>query len=138
MNWVYYGLGSSISFAAMALTLKKVFELGVSPIVAAFYLFILTAAGYSIWVPFKMSVKIGVLIIPWLVLASVFSLLGNYFDLTALKLAPNPGYASTLKATQIIIITLVAPFLFSSSLTPLKMFGVFLVLTGAALIAVSK
>lgn len=137
MNWILYGIGGALSFAGMTLLLKKIFQLGMPPLVALFYLFIFTTLGYAAYVPMKMSVKITGWAIPLLLLATaVCSLVGNYLDLMSVKLSPNPGYASALKATQIILITLLAPILLGADFTPGKFFGVALVFFGAVIITI--
>lgn len=90
-----------------------------------------------IWVKAtKTSVDINMVILGLLILAAICSLLGNFLDVQAVKNAPNPGYASALKATQIVLITIIAPLLlFKSSLTLPKLFGVILVLIGIAIIS---
>ncbi|MBA3035501.1 MAG: hypothetical protein FP814_03310 [Desulfobacterium sp.] len=59
----------------------------------------------------------------------------NLFDVEALRLAPNAGYAGAVKAGQILIITFAAYFLFQDQqLTWTGMLGVSLVFLGLLLL----
>lgn len=137
MNWVYYGLGSALCFAVMVLIYKKLLLLNINPLVLNMFIFGITFLGFIIWVKAtKTSIDVNTIIIVLLVLAAICSLLGNFLDVQAVKNAPNPGYASALKATQIVLITIIAPLLFKSSLTLPKLFGVILILIGIAIISV--
>ena len=130
-NWFLSGLGSAICFAAMILIYKKLFLLGIKPLVLNLFLFGFVFVGFIVWNSIaKNTINLDLKIIFLLLVAAIFSLLGNYLDATAIKLAPNPGYASTLKATQIIFISLLAPIFFGSALGIIQFFGIFLVLVG--------
>jgi hypothetical protein len=53
-----------------------------------------------------------------------------------MRLAPNPGYASAIKGSQLVLITIAAYFLFSDvTLTVRGLSGVALILGGVILLA---
>lgn len=136
-NWIIYGFGSAVCFTGMTLVFKKLFTMGVPPLVLNMCVFGITFLGFIIWnLINKTKINLGFNIILFLVLASLFAILGNYLDVTAVKNAPNPGYAGTLKATQIVLIALLAPILFNSNISLLKLFGILLVLIGAAIVSI--
>ena len=135
-NWFLSGLGSALCFSAMILVYKKLFLMGIKPLVLNLFLFGFVFIGFMIWnFSTKTAPNLNLKMILFLLLAAAFSLLGNYLDTTAVKLAPNPGYASTLKATQIIFISLLAPIFFRSSLGVIPFLGIILVLVGIFLIS---
>ena len=110
--------------------------MGIKPLVLNLFLFGFVFIGFMIWnFSTKTAPNLNLKMILFLLLAAAFSLLGNYLDTTAVKLAPNPGYASTLKATQIIFISLLAPIFFRSSLGVIPFLGIILVLVGIFLIS---
>lgn len=137
INWVIYGFGSAVCFTGMTLVFKKLFIMGINPLVLNMFVFGISFLGFILWnVINKTKINIGLNIILFLILASLFAILGNYLDVSAVKNAPNPGYAGALKASQIVLIALIAPILFNSSFSLLKFVGIILVLIGAAIISI--
>jgi len=138
-NWFVIAFIGMLSFAGMALTLKKLtYTLDTSVIVL--YLFVITSILYA-----ALNVKRGIpLSVPLsslslLILASFFAFLGNLCDVEALKLAPNAGYAGAVKAGQIMVITFAAYFLFKGQqLSWTGVMGVFLIFGGLVLLAFQK
>mgnify|MGYP000689227696 FL=1 len=138
-NWFVIALIGMLSFAGMALTLKKLtYTLDTSIIVL--YLFVITSILYA-----ALNVKRGIpLSVPLtslslLILASFFAFLGNLCDVEALKLAPNAGYAGAVKGGQIMVITFAAYFLFKDQqLSWTGVMGVFLIFGGLVLLAFQK
>ncbi len=136
-SWVMYAFGSAVCFTGMTLVIKKLFLMNVPPLVLNMFIFGITFTGFVIWnVINKSKINIGLSVILFLVLASAFAVFGNYLDVSAVKSAPNPGYAGALKATQIILIALLAPLLFNSDISLLKIIGIILVLAGASIISI--
>lgn len=137
VNWVLYAFGSAVCFTGMTLVIKKLFLMNVPPLVLNMFIFGITFSGFIVWnVINKSKINIGLNIVLFLILASVFAVFGNYLDVSAVKYAPNPGYAGAIKATQIILIALFAPLLFGSNISLLKIFGIILVIIGAAIISI--
>ncbi len=136
-NWVLSGIGAAVCFTGMTLVIKKLLLIGVSPLVLNMFLFGLVLIGFICWVSIsKTPINITWTILSLLILAAVFSLLGNFLDVNAVKLAPNPGYASTLKATQIALITLLAPILLGATLGLQAFLGVIFVFVGIMLLSI--
>lgn len=134
--WVVFGLLAASCFVGMVLSIKKLLTMNLNPIVLNLFLFLFISLGYIVWIlggGINQSISINIILL--CVLTAVFAMIGNFCDINAIKHAPNPGYASTLKSFQIVIITLVSPILFNSSLSAWKVFGVFLVLFGVFLLS---
>jgi uncharacterized membrane protein len=137
ITWVLYAICAAISFGAMLLVYKKLLLLGINPLILNLFVFGITFFGFVLITGVtKTKIDVNASILLLLVLASFFAVVGNFCDVQATKNAPNPGYASAIKSTQIIIITLMAPLLFKSSLTWPKLTGVILVLIGMIIISV--
>jgi uncharacterized membrane protein len=135
-NWVLSGIGAAICFTGMTLVIKKLLLIGINPLVLNMFLFGFVLIGFICWVSIsKTPVNFSWAILALLILAAVFSLLGNFLDVTAIKLAPNPGYASTLKASQIALITLLSPILLGAALSIRALAGVVLVFVGVLLLS---
>jgi drug/metabolite transporter (DMT)-like permease len=136
-SWFVYGLLAALSFACMTLTFKYILKQNVQPLILLLFVFIFISIGYIVWVYLgnisfeNLNFNVFLLII----LAACFAIAGNYFDVMAVKLAPNPGYAGALKASQIIIISILSVFLFSAKLTFVNLTGILFVLLGVILIS---
>jgi uncharacterized membrane protein len=135
-NWFLNGLGAAVCFACMVLAYKKLLLMGIKPLMLNFFLFGLVFVGFFVWNMIeKNSFKaITPNMILFLAIAAFFSLLGNYLDVNSVKSAPNPGYSATLKSGQIILVALLSPFLFDSSLSLASFTGIGLVILGIFLI----
>ncbi len=137
MNWFTYGILSAVFFAAMLLIVKRILQLGVTPIPLYFSICILLSIGFGGWMRYSgHTLRLDPTIIGLLVAAAIFSLFANYFQITAIDIAPNPGYATALTATQIIFITVASALLLGTAIGPAQFIGVVLVVAGVALISV--
>lgn len=136
MNWAIYSIIAAISFAGMVLVYKKLLLLGINQNLLNFYIFGLVFLEFaSIVIVNKTPVKLSYLMIILLVLASIFSLIGNFSQVKAYATAPNPGYASTLATTQLILITILSVLFFSSEFSWVKFLGIVIVIFGSYLVA---
>ena len=136
MNWVIYSIIASISFAGMILIYKKLLLFGINQNLLNFYIFGFVFLGFaSIIYINKTPVKLSYLMIILLILASIFSLIGNFSQVNAYATASNPGYASTLVATQLILITILSVLFFRSEFSWIKFLGIVLVMFGSYLVA---
>lgn len=138
-SWFIFALIGMISFACMALSLKKLtYDLPTSVILL--YLFAFTTPAYLIYnVTTGTSLEINFIALIFLLLASVFAFIGNLCDVEALRLAPNAGYASAIKSGQIIVITIMAFLLFKDQRITLSGFiGVSLIFGGIFLLSYQR
>jgi len=138
-SWFIFALIGMISFACMALSLKKLtYDLPTSVILL--YLFAFTTPAYLIYnVTIGTPLKISCTALIFLLLASVFAFIGNLCDVEALRLAPNAGYVSAIKSGQIIVITVMAFLLFKDQRITLSGFiGVSLILGGVFLLSYQR
>jgi len=135
-NWFISGMASAVCFSIMILIYKKLLLMGIKPLVLNLCMFGIVFFGFIIWnISTKTTFNFDWKIILFLLVAAAFSLLGNYFETNSVRLAPNPGYAATLKSTQIIFISLLAPILFRSAFGIVPVIGIGLVLVGIFLIS---
>jgi len=135
-NWFVQGVLAALSFSGMVLVYKKLFLLGIKPLALNLFMFGFVFVGFMIWnIAEKTPLNITTKMTSFLVLASLFSLAGNYFYTSSVANAPNPGFAATLKAGEIVLITLLSFFIFKSSLNAVSFLGVIMVLFGVFLIS---
>ncbi|MCU0652685.1 MAG: EamA family transporter [Candidatus Pacebacteria bacterium] len=135
-NWFVSGLLAAVFYGAMILVYKKLLLMGVKPLVLNFFLFGLVFLGFFIWNAIEKSDLYAVTpkMFLFFAIAAIFSLFANFFDVNAIKMAPNPGYATTLKSCQFVLVALLAPILFHSSLGVYSFAGILCVIFGIFLI----
>ncbi len=128
-----------VCYACMALLLKRL-SLSLEPAIILLYLFSLTALLFLLYSLLGETVyRISGSLFLLLLLAAFFAFAGNFFDLRALSLAPNAGYAAAIKGGQIVLITLGAYFLFKGqSITVTGALGVALIVLGIALLSMHE
>ncbi len=138
-NWFLIALIGMLSFAGMALTLKKLTYSLPTPIILL-YLFVVTSLIYLVYnLRCGESLKINWTIFFLILLASAFVFIGNICDVEALRLAPNAGYASAVKSGQILAITVAAYFLFKDQhISWQGAFGVIMIFVGIILLATQR
>ncbi len=138
-NWFLIALIGMLSFAGMALTLKKLTYSLPTPLILL-YLFVVTSLiylGYNLRC--GVSLKIGWTTILLILLASILAFIGNICDVEALRLAPNAGYASAVKSGQILVITVAAYFLFKDQQISWQgASGVIMIFAGIVLLAMQR
>ena len=99
--WILYGLGAALMYACMILTYKKLLLLNINPLLLNLFVFVFVSIGFIAWVMIsKTKIELNGWMISLLILAAIFSLVGNSLEILATKGAPNPGYATALKSGQ--------------------------------------
>ena len=137
MNWITYAIIAAFSFTVMILLYKKLLLLGINQLLLNLFIFGFVFLGFaSIVVISKTPVKLSYLMVALLIAASIFSLIGNYSMVKSYFSAPNPGYATTLVSTQLILISVLSIVFFKSEFSWVKFFGIIVVLFGSYLISI--
>lgn len=138
-NWFIYALIGMLSFSGMALVLKKLTYMLPSSLILV-YVFVFSAVMFvSFQLKTTGELKVGLIPLLWLFLAAALAFVANIFDLEALKHAPNAGFASAVKAGQILVITLAALFLFEDQkITWTGVLGVLFIFSGVGLLATQR
>lgn len=137
INWVLSAIFAALSFTFMILIYKKLLLLNINQNILNLFIFGFVFIGFGIvLVSTKTPVKITFFMLILLIIAAVFSLLGNYFQVKAVSNAPNPGYAITLQSTSLILITILSIFLFKSSFSWVKLVGITVVILGSYLLSI--
>lgn len=70
--------------------------------------------------------------------AGIFAAIGHWADFEALKRAPNPGYATAIRNSSILPVTVFSIFLFGSSFHFVKLAGALLILIGIVVLVVER
>jgi len=70
--------------------------------------------------------------------AGIFASIGHWADFEAIKRAPNPGYATSIRNCSILPVTILSVFLFGSSLHIFKLVGALLILFGIMALVIER
>jgi drug/metabolite transporter (DMT)-like permease len=134
--WYWASIGAATSLAIMVLILRKLQTVGVSNNLILVFLFgfgCLLYLGQAVigkvsLNPGRRCVVFGVLI------AAVFSYLGNLLQLKAMESATNPGYVAAIIGCQAVIISVGAIYLFGSEFKFYNLCGLVLCVLGVLLL----
>ena len=91
MNWIAYSIIAAISFAVMIMLYKQLLLMGINQNILNLSVFGFVFVGFAaVAITNKNFINLTPLMLALLVLASVFSLIGNYYNVKAINEAPNP------------------------------------------------
>ena len=136
MNWVACSFISMISFSAMMLLFKKLTETNMLPGVINFYFFLFSTVAiflFNVIRGTKLELPSNSIYI--FVLTALIAVAANFFSISAMKLAPNPGYAKAIQSFDVSIITIASVFLFGSQITIAKAAGIVFSVLGLMLLS---
>lgn len=134
MWWAYSGI-SCVAFTTMFLVLKNVSG-SLSP--AQLMLFVYSFALLFFFVHLCITKQLTFptySVIGLILVASVFSYLGNLFQFKAIDEAPNPGYVVAIVSFDSVLLVIASALLFGSSFGTVKLIGTVLCVAGLALLA---
>jgi uncharacterized membrane protein len=136
-SWFILSLAATFSFTGMTLLFRMVTEKGIPALLGLSGIVLVSTpliVGYTFLTQKSFNLPTNIMII--LVIAGVFSFLGNIFLFRALGTAPNPGYPGAVEALKIILITFISFFLFNLKPNPIGIVGSILVVVGVILLSV--
>ncbi len=142
MPWYMYSLPTSFSLVGLYLCIKWLTSRGIEPKQILLFmsgfacLGFLGAAAPSLAAVVKSSQFPGFLAAA--TFAGVFAAIGHWADFEAIKRAPNPGFATALRNSSILPVTVFSVFLFGSAFHVLKFVGAVLILAGVVALVVER
>jgi len=134
MHWYVYSILASFAFVGLYLCIRWLTTKGFAPkqillfVIGFALLGFLGAAAPSLRKVVNSDQFLGFLAAG--TFAGVFASIGHWADFEAIKRAPNPGYATSIRNCSILPVTIFSVFLFDSSFHFLKLFGALLILAG--------
>lgn len=135
MNWIGQSFISMISITLLVILFKKITLFKIESEVINFYFFFGTTMLFGIFTLLKKSnFAIPSASIPYFISAAIIAILYNYFSISAIKSAPNPGYVEAIVSFRVVIILIASTILFNSGITPIKFIGICLCTAGLILI----
>lgn len=142
MPWFAYSILSAFSFVGLYLCIRWLTSKGFAPkqillfMVGFALLGFFGAAAPSLYNVVSSDKFLGFLAAA--TFAGVFSSIGHWTDFEAIGRAPNPGYATSIRNSSILPVTVFSVFLFGSSFHLLKLLGVFLILAGIIALVIER
>lgn len=136
LNWVACSFISMISFSVMMLLFKKLTETNMLPEVINFYFFLFSTIAiflFNLVRSTKLELPSNSTYI--FVLTALIAVAANFFSISAIKLAPNPGYSKAIQSFDVAIITIASVFVFGSQITIAKAAGIVLSMLGLILLS---
>ncbi len=136
MTWYISALLGTLSLSCMILLAKHLSLVPVanSIILLSISIFCTVLYGTQVIIT-KPTFHANLKILFLLLLAAVFSYLGNLLHLRAVADAPNPGFAVAVSSSRAVFITIAALFIFNSSLSWFKAIGVCLTILGVIILS---
>ena len=135
-NWFILSIISAFVFTFTTLLGRLVMDKGVSSTLVTFYIFLFATiflGGYVFIVEKSFATTTTVLAI--LVFAGIFSFIGHALFYKAISNAPNPGYVDAVSSLRIIMVTVIAIYLFNLKPSSIGIIGSILIVIGAILIS---
>ncbi|MFD2112026.1 EamA family transporter [Thiorhodococcus fuscus] len=135
-SWVVSSLIATASITIMMLLFKKLTIHNISPISINFYFFLLVTAGFFAFMliakaPFSLPASSL-----WIfVVLAAFAISFNYFEIVAIRDAPNPGFVESITSFRLVAIALLSTFIFNAELTAKNLAGIVFVIVGLVLIS---
>lgn len=133
-NWVGYALISFVAYFFVNFSFKFISANKIIPVTFMTYVFAVIIMFFVL-----LSTKHFFLDFKSLLIAAIIavgSVAGTIFMIKSVGLAPNPGYGLAIASANVVVIALISPIVFHSSLTLPKILGVFLTFLGVILLSI--
>lgn len=142
MPWHMYSLSTSFSLVGLYLCIKWLTSRGVEPKQILLFMSGFACLGFLGVAAPSLSAVVRSSQFPGFLAAAtfagVFAAVGHWADFEAIKRAPNPGFATAVRNSSILPVTVLSVFLFGSAFDLLKLAGAGLILAGVVALVVDK
>ncbi len=133
-KWVIFALISFLAYFFVNLLMK--FLSHENPYLVSLQLYLASALFMFFFMGRNFKIKLDKKSI-WICIATgISSMIATIFSLKALSTAPNPGYAVAIFSSSYVLIAIISPFVFKSSLDSRKVIGIIATLIGLVLLSV--
>ena len=142
MPWYVYSVLSSLSFVGLYLCIKWLTTRGFAPKQILLFMVGFALIGFfGATVPSLHSVVNSDKFFSFLgaaTFAGIFTSIGHWADFEAIGRAPNPGYATSIRNSSVLPVTILSVLLFDSPFHLIKLLGIFLILAGIIALLIEK
>jgi uncharacterized membrane protein len=134
MVWYHYSIFTSLSLVGLVLCIRWLTNRGYQPKQILLFMVAIALVGFLglAWPGLSdfYNSKHYFSSLLFIALAGVFAAIGHWADFEAIKRAPNPGYATALRNCSILPVIFLSVFIFNSELSPWKLAGAIVILSG--------
>ncbi len=142
MPWYVYSILSSFSFVGLYLCIRWLTSKGFAPKQILLFMVGFALIGFfGATVPSLHSVVNSDKFSSFLgaaTFAGIFASIGHWADFEAIGRAPNPGYATSIRNTSILPVTILSVILFDSPFQLIRLVGIFLIFTGMIVLLIER
>ena len=142
MPWSVYSILSSFSFVGLYLCIKWLTTRGFAPKQILLFMVGFALIGFfGATVPSLHSVVNSDKFFSFLgaaTFAGIFTSIGHWADFEAIGRAPNPGYATSIRNSSVLPVTILSVLLFDSPFHLIKLLGIFLILAGIIALLIER
>lgn len=142
MPWYVYSILTSFSFVGLYLCIRWLTSKGFAPKQILLFMVSFAIPGFlAATAPSLHNILNSDQLLSFLavmIFTGVFSSIGHWTDFEAIKRAPNPGFANSIRNSTILPVTIFSVFLFGSSFHFVKFFGALLILIGIIAIVIER
>ncbi|MCK4967867.1 MAG: hypothetical protein KAS12_02325 [Candidatus Aenigmarchaeota archaeon] len=132
--WVIYAFVGFLGYFFVNFLFK--FVAGENPFAVSFILY--TAAAVTMLFVLAPRFEFGLSYKSLLISAmiGIFSVIATVYAIKSINLSPNPGDSAAISSANFVLVAIVSLFVFGSSITFVKMAGIFSVLIGLVLLSI--
>lgn len=142
MPWYVYSILSSFSFVGLYLCIRWLTSKGFAPKQILLFMVGFALIGFfGATAPSLHRVINSDNFLSFLAAATfagIFASIGHWADFEAIGRAPNPGYATSIRNSSVLPVTILSVFLFDSSFDFLKLLGILLILPGIIALLIER
>jgi drug/metabolite transporter (DMT)-like permease len=142
MSWFVYSILSACFFVGLYLCIRWLTDKGFAPKQILLFMIGFALLGFlGATAPSLREVLSSEKFFSFLgagTFAGISASIGHWADFEAIKRAPNPGFSTAIRNSNILPVTVLSVFLFNSQFHFTKLLGVFLILAGIIALMIQK
>lgn len=120
----------------MTIIFKKLTNFHLKPEIINFFFFLFTTLAFLALILLKKTpLEIPTKSIPLFVIIAIIAIAYNYFSISAIASAPNPGYVEAITSLRVVVILAASILFFGSEITPMKLIGIAFCILGIFIIS---
>lgn len=142
MTWYMYSILTSFSFVGLYLCIKWLTTRGFAPKQILLFMVGFAIPGFLVGTAPSLGTVLNSDQLPGflavMAVTGLFSSIGHWTDFEAIKRAPNPGFANSIRNSTILPVTVFSVFLFGSPFHIVKLIGACVILMGIIILVVER
>ncbi len=136
MTWLLKAFITTICFSIFTILVKFLTNKNIPSEAINLYSITICSICFAIFAFYKNSVtSLELKFLPIATLMGLILFIANYYLISAINSAPNPGYVRAILAFEMVVVSILSFFIYSSHLSGIKILGMFFSLLGVVLLA---